>query len=227
LSRPGLGSPRTLFAGQPLDVFLRDKQNQVRSFVAELDPDLVLSTPLRDLAERVFEKWEQRCPVLRPEDRYTPGAKDTKVDVSGDPMRVTPRRSGPIYVSGTEIALHVPFDGDAGVFSMQPSFLSANPPRAEVRGTELVLTAVSPADTLNTETMKRQLEGQLQQVTQTLAAARGQTEAFNSQVRNGLPDLLQQRHEKILRDRELEAFLAVPVTRRSEPAKILTVSVPR
>lgn len=70
-----------LFAGNSVGDVLRAQNERVRAFVQDIDADVVLSTPPADLIERVVDQFAVECPVLRHEDRYSPRAKDVRIDV--------------------------------------------------------------------------------------------------------------------------------------------------
>ncbi len=153
-----------LFFQDSLDDVLRHVEGELKAFVAKLDADAVLNTPVADMVERVVDQFEVDCPTLRLDDRYTPGAKDVQIDVTGDFRRAT-WGPGPHNIGGTEIALHVPFDGDAAIFKLRPQSWSSALPRGEVSRHELIMRVSSPADSLNMVVLKQELESQLTRIT--------------------------------------------------------------
>jgi len=215
-----------LFAGNSVGDVLRAQLERLRGFVFDLDADAVLSTPEEDMLDRIESQFHIRCPVLRTEHPYSPGAEDVRIDVTGDFGRAT-FGPGPHYVAGTRFRLHVPFDGERDVFFLRPNPFSMSPPRASVTGQELVLTVQSPADSLDPAAMRRQLDEQLSQIETYLERARTEIGLYNAELRAAARNLLQRRRQKVLADRALEEHLAVPVTRRSNRSPTLTVDVPK
>jgi hypothetical protein len=99
---------------------------------AELDADSVA------VAARLIEQFSINVPVLDEDEKYAL-TKETQVDVSHDPRRFIRDRSQPFYIAGTEIRVAIPFHGDAGLFEVQPSSFTLNPPFGEIRDHELQL----------------------------------------------------------------------------------------
>src|SRR6478672_9677841 len=89
-------------------------------------------------ASRLVEQFGFYVPVLDDENKYAL-TKQAEVDVSHDPRRFIRDRSTPFYISGTEVTIVVPFRGDAGLFGVQPTSFTLNPPHAEIHNGELHL----------------------------------------------------------------------------------------
>ena len=81
-------------------------------------------------------------PVLRSEDVWREPVKEVNVDVSWDRGRYFSDRRSDLARNfpGYRVVVHIPFEGDAEVFSLQPSSFTLNPPRGRVTDRELVLT---------------------------------------------------------------------------------------
>ena len=65
---------------------------------------------------------------------------DAQIDVSGYGRYVVLDRNSPLYITGTRVTFYVPFTGDSELFKCRPSAYSLNPPRADVRSSELAFT---------------------------------------------------------------------------------------
>ncbi|WP_370261606.1 hypothetical protein [Limnobacter sp.] len=62
---------------------------------------------------------------------------EKQIDVSRDQNRYITNRSGPFYITGSEIEVEIPFSGEAEAFKIQPNPYTLSPPRASVRGNPL------------------------------------------------------------------------------------------
>jgi hypothetical protein len=215
-----------LFAGASIQDVIRAREERVREFVIAMDADLVLSTPELDLVDRLVDQFRIECPILRVDDRYSPGARDTRIDVTGDFRRAT-FGPGPHYVQGTRLDLHIPFDGDAGAFKFRPSTFSMNPPTGSVRGNEIVVTAAAPADALDPQQIAEALDRQVGEIETNLTRLRADVDAYNQQLRERAGALVAARRQKVLADRALEEHLAVPVARRPGRSETLALDVAR
>lgn len=89
------------------------------SFIARLNGDKVLNTPANDLIDAVLAQYLVNSPELQMDGKYSPGAKDVQIDITGDYRRLT-RGPGPHYVQGTEFAMHVPFEGEEEILYLRP-----------------------------------------------------------------------------------------------------------
>jgi hypothetical protein len=215
-----------LFAGNSVGDVLRAQQERLRSFVQDIDPDVVLSTPTEDLLDRICAKFEIECPVLRHDEWYSPGAKDVKFDVTGDFRRAT-FGPGPHHVPGTSVSVHVPFDGEKDVFLLRPNPFSMSPPRAVISGQEVIVTVSGPADSLNPDALRKQLEETISQIQIHLDRARTEIGPYNDGLRSNVRGLLERRRSKVLGDRSLEETLGVPVAPRPNRSTTLAVDVPK
>lgn len=128
-------------------------------------------------------------------------------------------------MSGTSFSVHVPFEGDGGVFRLRPNPYSLNPPRATISNNEVIVTVSAPADSLNAETLKRQLEGTIADIQTHLDRARSEIDPYNDSLRGTAKTLLERRRTKVLGDRSLEEMLGVPVAQRPNRSATLAVDV--
>jgi len=90
------------------------------------------------LAARLVEEFSINVPTLSEAEKYAT-TKEKQIDVSGDPTRFIRDRSRPFYKTGTEVTIHVPFQGDPGLFDVQPTSFNLNPPFGDVEDHELLL----------------------------------------------------------------------------------------
>jgi drug/metabolite transporter (DMT)-like permease len=222
----GSMAEESLFAGNHLRDVLRAQHDRLEVAIRDLDADVVLATPAENLEDEMVSKFEVPCPVLWHDDRYSPGATDTQIDVSGDFRRAT-LGAGPHYVAGTKFSLHIPFDGERQVFLLRPSTFSMNPPAAEISNQELILTVEAPADSLDPAAVRSQLEDRLRQIETLLETARADVEEYNNGLRESARSLLDKRRQKVLADRALDEVIAVPIKRRDNRSQVLAVDVPK
>jgi hypothetical protein len=215
-----------LFARDSLDDMLRGRERSMASTISGLSGDSVLSTPVQDLVGAVLANCEVKCPELQLDRKYSPGAKDTRIDITGDYRRFT-RGPGPHHIQGTEFAIHIPFEGEEEIFYLRPQAVSMNPPRAEIWGKELILKTSAPADSLDKDMIKGALDAQQREIEQHLERSRAQIAQFNSTLPGRAEGLIAARRAKVLKDRELEEFIGVPVGARPDRTPILAVDVPR
>jgi hypothetical protein len=192
-----------------------------------IPPERVLQLPDADLVDELMERYEANPPVLRMEERYTGGAEDVQIDVSRDPRRLIFDRGRPVYIPGTRVRVHVPFDGELALFRFTPSTFTTVLPRGEIRGRELVVAHEVPADSLTPGEFQERLDEGTGPIQQYLGWVAKDCESFNQELRRTLERTVHDRREKVLKDRNLEAFLKTQVGRRPDANPVFAVLVPR
>lgn len=216
-----------LFGKGSLSNWLDQREAQAVAAARSMPPERSLQVPEADLVEELTEQYEANAPALRLDDRYTGGAEDTQIDVSQDAGRLVFDRGRPFHVSGTRLTVHLPFDGDPTLFRFAPSTRTTMPPRGEIRDQELVVAHQAPADSLSPEEFQRRLDEDINQIQQYLGWVARDCDAFNQRLRRTLQSAVQGRKGKVLKDRDLEAFLKIPVEPRPDASPVVAVSVPR
>ncbi len=111
---------------------LLERQTEVASrAVRSLDPEVVLSTPLQDLVDLLYEKYRVEPIVLDLASRRSSGAKDVSIPFDSWSGRT-------IDVDRTRVEVLIPITGDEILLDVSASTSNLNPPRFEVRGNNIV-----------------------------------------------------------------------------------------
>jgi hypothetical protein len=119
--------------------------------------------------------------------------------------------------------VHIPFDGDPGIFRLRPNQFTFNPPRAEVRGQELVDVIEYPHETpANIGARAQQLATTAQQW---LGWAGGQVEEYNRSLHNQALAAIATRKQRIKAHQQHLAVTGLPVGPPSERSKTYIVDV--
>lgn len=124
-----MGGAEHLFSDGELRLWLDERRRRAVEEIRGKAADEVLARPPMQIAQEVIERYEISEAVLR-HDEITGQVGDQKVDVAGDFRRAVFNRSGPHYVAGTRIALHVPYDGPPEVLISRASSYTWSPPQA-------------------------------------------------------------------------------------------------
>jgi hypothetical protein len=93
------------------------QQHQLHHFnaeIAQIDSNRLLNTNLDALVDYFVEKYRVEVPELD-ESGMQADQHEAQRDVSDDPYRLANimGRTGPLYVTGTEVTVEIPFSGDA------------------------------------------------------------------------------------------------------------------
>jgi len=90
--------------------------------------------------QRIKAEYMLDVPVLKMDEMYCVESK-TKIDVSRNPNRIF-FGTGPVMEDATELIVHIPFDGDPGVFNIAPSAYNSRIAQGEVKGNEVLLRII-------------------------------------------------------------------------------------
>jgi len=177
---------------------------------SELDADPVA------IAARLIEQFSINVPVLDEDKKYAL-TKETQVDVSQDPRRFISDRSQPFYIAGTEVRVAIPFHGDAGLFDVQPTSFTLNPPFGEIRDHELHLVYQLTDAQFDVEATANRTIGEVKQYLQNL---QGSAEQLKNEVQQLVNALVAKRKQERGTHAQIVAGLKIPV--RQVPATTVT-----
>ena len=159
------------------------------------------------VAARLIERFSINVPILDEEKKYAL-TKETQVDVSRDPRRLILDRSGPFYIAGTEVTIVVPFYGDAGIFGVQPTMFTLNPPFGEIHDNELHLVYKLTDAGFDVESAANRTIGQVKQYLQSLHDS---AEILKSDLQQLVNSLIQKRKQERGTHSQIIAGLKIPV----------------
>ncbi len=193
--------------------------------VNDLPEPTVLGVGSSVLAKEIEEEFTLAVPNLK-EDQVYVTDRETDVDISRDP-RYFVMRGEQAYKKGIELTFHVPFDGDANLFDYQPNAYTSCPPRATVEGSELLLSFVTVDHDGDGQKIKDDFQRELSGITQYLGWMRSQATEYNNKLLDKILAAIEQRKQKLLKDRGLVASLGFPIRHRNDAAPTYTAPVTR
>jgi hypothetical protein len=212
----GLGEPRPMFSNQDIsnltDGYLREASDAVQKIPA----DELLSTPTEDVLSTLVEKHSFTPPALRRGEAYIDGPHEIEI------RQMDFGRE--IRLHGTLLALVVPFDGEAGLFYMNPNRYG-HMIRANLHYNNIILTV--RGENLRPENVNKVLENQLNEVEEMLALQRAMTDQHCSVLPQRLRPLIEERKRKLLADRQMVAALSFPIHSRNDAPKTYIAPVVR
>lgn len=211
-----MAHPEVLFAQGHLGDALRAQEQKLMQAAQAIPAAKALGHGVDELAAELLGEF-QVAPLVIDWDGMTASQTDTRVDVSRDQNRVIFDRSQPFYISGTTVTYHVPFRGESDLFKMQPSSYTLNPPRGAVSGGELQVSVTVPAPI--TDSLKRELERQIESIKTYVGWINGDVEAFNANLEGPARTAIENRRDKVLADQNAVAALGVPLRRPEDAAK--------
>ncbi|WP_080405399.1 hypothetical protein [Burkholderia ubonensis] len=178
-------------------------------------PDKLLNTSDDALIDYFQKKYGMVVPKID-RDAISVDQRETRIDVSQDPVRYISNRSRPFHVSGTLIEVEIPFSGDEQFFYVQPTTFSLNPPRGTIRGSSLIIQI--QGTNLEPGHVKQQIESTLADIETNLNYLRSAAEQFNRKICSQAQGKITVRKQKLLKDRNLVANLGFPMKQREGAA---------
>lgn len=187
-----------LFNRNDLSRVLAAQEEAISKEVDALDEDQILNSSHSDLCQYFVEKCTVD-PVRINEENIQVNYGDTQVDVSQRFEYAVFDRSRPALVTGTRIAIFVPFEGDKELFYCQPSTMTYNPPRATVRGSELAF--VYDRTISDAASVRGEFDRDLKSLKQYLGWIERDVSKFNGSIEDKVSHFISARRDKLLHDR--------------------------
>lgn len=205
-----------LFMGSDWYAVAQSQHAKMLKEVEGFDGTRLLNTSVEDLVRYFADKYSVAFPTLHVDDLVV-DQRETKVDVSRDPLRFIPDRSGPVYIAGTEIEVELPFSGDGGVFSIRPSTFDFNPPAATVSGDRLRFSVVGT--NLEAPQVRARIDETVRSIESHLKNLQSDVSAFNAQRSGAARTAIEARRAKLLSNSSLVASLGFKMREREGAAR--------
>lgn len=193
-----------IFTGSDWHSVDRHQRSELRKEIEAMDGDRLLNTSVDDLAHYFEKKFQIEVPTLLTEEIVV-DQREMQIDVSRDPMRIIHDKSRPFNITGTEIEVEIPFQGEAEAFQIKPNPYTLNPPRAEIRGNTLAIR-ISGLD-LKPENVKQEIDRSIASIESYLKNLRGNVVGLNNQLFAEAKSAIEQRRQKLLANRNLVSAL--------------------
>lgn len=216
-------------------LFYRDGElRQALQAQAQLMRDAIEAEAEENLKQADVAEWAAAlahhfavaCPELKTNAVTRDPPADTTVDVSHDQLRAIDEYSiaRARRFPGWRHVIHVPFDGDAGVFKLKTSsFTTSGPPRGRVDAGKLLFTIDHPRD--QTPNIDAQAQYLIEQTEKYLGFARQQIDEFNDGLERQARQVIERRRELVeRRDAELTKS-SIPVRRPGAEGKTYIADV--
>jgi hypothetical protein len=200
-----------LFAGPDFHSVLEHYKAKLVAAYEQLSDEEAVDEQVRS---NLKEQFMLDVPVLRPQGEIWAEESSTKVDVRRLPNRMPGLGDRPIYEDVSKFTVHVPFDGDPGVFGISPSIFGGASVSGEIVGNELLLTflMVMPGQDL-----QGNIDSSIRQVNSTLSHLREQMLAFDQGLTVALAQAVMLRKQRIQMRSCAVHNLRIPI--RSTPVK--------
>ncbi len=201
-----------LFSDHDLSDVLRGHEAKMNSEIDSIDENRLLGTSVGDWLDYFENEYTIEAIELGAE--ITVDQEEMNVDVSGHPGRDIGFRNRPHYVKGSSVKFHVPFEGDPELLKSRPSSFTLSPPRAAIRGNELVFEyrEINP----NGKEIRSEFDRTLGEVKMYAGNVEKQVRPFNDAIRDNARRRLEARREKLLANKEMVQNLGFRLRERPD-----------
>lgn len=197
---------KPLFRGADIFALIEHQKQELKNTFKQM-PDAELDADSEGVAKKVVDHFSLHVPTLDEASKYAT-TKEVQVDVSRDPRRFFSDRSRPHYVGGTEIRIIVPFHGDPGLFHVQPSMISLNPPFAEIHNSEVHLVYEVTDSTFDVEAAANRTIAEIKQHLNSIGPA---AEQLTNDLKQLVASLIEGRKRERGTHAQIVAGLKIPV----------------
>lgn len=212
-------APGPLFSKfDAFEVIESQKARLVRAYEKLSDDDALDETVIKQLKA----KYMLDVPTLRPAGEMWAEQGKAMIDVRGAHNRVFLDDSNPIMEEVTELTVHVPFDGDPGVFNIAPTAYNSRIAFGEILGNELLLRFQIISANFDAQA---HIDRELTQVNWALNYLREQTVVFDQELESALRQAVTARKRRIDTRIDVIGKLNIPI-RTSPPNTPARVAQP-
>ena len=209
-----------LFNNNDIHTFKELLKRQLTEEIDEIEANRLLNTAVDPLLKYFADKYRMEVPILE-EDKITTDQDEEQMDVSSDPLRLIRNRSRPHYISASRVDFFIPFVGKPGLFQVQPSTFTLNPPEAEIRGQEIVIGFVAPQH--DTSRLRADFEARLSTIRQYLQSLKTDADRFNPEIEALARQRIVSRRDRIQQERGVASSLGFPMRRRTDAPQTYVV----
>jgi hypothetical protein len=201
-----------LFDGNDLEAALDMLKEGLKAKVNEAPQEHLLGTDAAEWARQLAGENRVAAPRLA-DDSYVVDKGETEVDprfARGAVVAYGP----PTSVPGWAAELHIPFEGDGGLFFLSPNLYGPMKPVAAVIGSEVVKTYTwASSQPLNVDAAAEELKRQIAIYAAPMESA---VEAHNAALEHIAREAISARRERVLAAQAHLDSLRIPVRRRAD-----------
>ncbi len=209
--------------GGQFSEYLDRKRTELKDAIESYDKNNFLNTDENELIDYFYEKHTIEIPVLLVDQKYMFEPKEADIDVSEDRRRDIRDRSRPFYIKGSSFNCIIPFQGDAAFFNYQPSTFTFNPPRAIVKGQELIIE-VRTLEPNNSE-ISRYFEEQISEISSYLGYLKRDADQFNTNSRQWITELVTYRKKRLNEANKTAKLIGIPIIKVGDYNSTLSIPI--
>jgi hypothetical protein len=199
-----------VFGGADFHTVLdRQKASMVQAYEELPDTEALDEQVQKNLKEQFMLD----VPVLRPQGEQWAEESTARIDVTKLPNRIPSFDGRPIYEEVPEFTVHVPFDGDPGVFSVAPSVFNGQIVLGDIVDNEILLTFRQVMPSMN---LQHFLDDTLRQINFSLNYFREQKIVFQQGLDAALAQAVMSRKRRLEARAQAVSAFQIPIKRAKQ-----------
>ena len=207
---------QALFADGDLQASLQEELSKAVAVVDAVNAEVLLDRTDEEVVAELLQDREVPVLDIAWERAWSPGPRETKLDVQHDWQYGGAGEGRPILIAADEVTVHVPFTGDPMLLRLRPGRWSSVFPRAEIGAGELVHRVTGSQ--LSSEQVIASFNTFRTSITQYLDATNGDVREHNARLEAELRRLVPTRRLRLLGQRHLAAGLPFELRAAGTPA---------
>ena len=211
----------TLFAEGDLQALLQQELSKAAAVVDAVSAEVLLDHTDEEVVAELLQAREVLALDIGWERAWSPGPRETKLDVQHDWQYGGAGEGRPILIAADEVTVHVPFTGDPMLLRLRPGSWSIAFPRAEIGAGEIVHRVTGSQ--LSSEQVTASFNSFRTSVTQFVDAINADVGEHNARLDAELRRVVADRRLRLLDQRQLAAGLPFQLRPAGAPA---TYAVP-
>jgi hypothetical protein len=221
-----------LFYKGDLAESLRQNAQRIQQKVDSIPQDQFFLASDETLVQHIVPEF-QIVPLTLYEDRMVMDERETRVDVSRDRDRNLFGDPGPIYVSGIEVTISIPYTGDQGLWKLRPNRWRTTFPRASVTspagrdGVGYVKIVASLPSDADPERLKVLVDNTLSDLRFYIDSQKRQIEQENQSLERRVREAIQARRTRLERHSGIIRVLNIPLRPREGVPPIEPIPIKR
>lgn len=213
-----------LFSEGDLRDVLEGRARGMETEIAGAPEDHLMQVDEDEWVAALVERYRIDAPQLLRDQWWMDAPQEIEVDIRYDgARRAISDYSGPAFVDGFRIVVHVPFTGERDLFKFTPSTRNFNPPIATVTGGEVQAVVEYPAD--EPRDVKAEVETVLGSIETYLSWARNDAATFNRGLEQRARSAIHARKTRVLEEYERLQSTGIPMRRPDKSPKTYIADV--
>ncbi|TGG90285.1 MAG: hypothetical protein ERJ67_11070 [Aphanocapsa feldmannii 277cV] len=217
-----------LFYEKDLYKLINSYPDALKREVDALANNFLLGSDEDEVVDMLVLKLQLVAPMLSGREKWSQSVKDTKIDVSHDPMR-----SGFFSIQGKppllkchEVTINIPFDGNGNLFEFKPSYLTSNPPRGSVSKETSTLSFSIIQEQLAPDAINHELDKIISNINNYLVQVRKDCKPWNDGLREAVLKSIHARKNRLLQQDKLGNILGIQTREDGKEDRKKTYTIP-